>query len=154
MLRLLTAALLALLLARPAAALNTGPDESALGSILHANTQDQTVHGGAVTPSNCALGQGFPTCTVSSNITVTVDCGLGPQQNLTNNSAFTLAAPTWDGSCTILDTNAASAGTITFSGFTVGGATGGTLTTTNTNKFSLFIWRNNGTSAYYIYAHQ
>lgn len=141
MLRLLTAALFSLLLLRPAAALNTGPDESALGSILHANTQDQTVHGGAVTPSNCALGQGFPTCTVSANITVTIDCGLGPLQTLENNSAFTLKPPVNDGSCDVLVQNGASAGTITFSGWNVGSNTGDTYATTNGNYYTLFVRR-------------
>ena len=51
-------------------------------------------------------------------------------------------------------TNNGSAGAITFSGFTVGSNTGATLTTTNTNKFTVSIWRINGTSGYNIFAHQ
>jgi hypothetical protein len=101
---------------------------------------DQTLSGGAnVTASN--LG------TVSSGST-TVDCGKSPLQYLTDNGAFTLAAPANDGSCALLVTNGSSAGTITFSGFTVGANVGDPLTTTNTSKFMVSIMRINGTATY------
>jgi hypothetical protein len=109
---------------------------------------DQTVSGGAnVTSDN--LG------TPGNGSTVTIDCGACPLQYLTNNVAgFTIAAPANDGSCMLLITNGASAGTITFSGFSVGSNTGDALTTTNTQKFTVSIWRVNGTSGYRIAAHQ
>lgn len=107
---------------------------------------DQTITGGANVNSD-NLG------TVSSG-TTTIDCGARPLQYLTDNGAFTLAAPSNDGSCMLLVTNGASAGAITFSGFTVGASTGAALDTTNTHKFTLSIWRINGTAAYSITAHQ
>lgn len=107
---------------------------------------DQVLQGGA---NVLSYNQG----TITGG-TYTVDCGLGPLQYQTNGGSFTLAAPVNDGSCMILSTNNASAGTITPSGFTVGSATGGTLTTTSTNKFTITVWRINGTSGYSIFAHQ
>jgi len=122
----------------------TGPSTNATLAAL--NIASQTLTGGAiVTAAN--LG------TVSSG-TTTINCGTSPLQFLTNNGAFTLAAPTNDSSCIVLTTNGASAGAITFSGFSVGGATGDALTTTNTQKFSIHIWRVNGTSGYRVAAHQ
>lgn len=110
------------------------------------NVADQSVTGGANTPS-LSLG------TFSSG-TQTIDCGARFNQNATNGGAFTLAAPANDGACMVLVTNGASAGAIAFSGFTVGGGTGATLDTTNGHKFTISIWRNNGTSGYFVYAHQ
>lgn len=91
--------------------------------------------------------------TVSSG-TTTIDAGNGPQQFLTNNGAFTLAAPAADGNCLLYILNGASAGTITFSGFTVGSFTGAALTNTSGNKFILSIFRINGVSGYSSYALQ
>lgn len=110
------------------------------------NITDQTLTGGANVTSN-NLG------TVSSG-TTTIDCGARPLQFLTNNGAFTLAAPSNDGSCVVLVTNGASAGTITFSGFSVGSNTGDTYATTNTNKYSLSVWRINSVAGYRWAAHQ
>lgn len=116
------------------------------GTIATLNIADQTVTGGAnVTSDN--LG------TVSSG-TTTIDCGARPLQYLTNGGAFTLAAPSNDGSCIVLTTNNGSAGAITFSGFSVGSNTGDALTTTNTQKFSIFIWRVNSVAGYRVAAHQ
>jgi hypothetical protein len=109
---------------------------------------DQTVSGGANVTSS-SLG------TPTNGSTLTIDCGTAPLQFLTNNVVgFTIAAPSNDGSCLMKVTNGASAGTITFSGFTVGNNTGDLLTTTNGNIFSVSIWRINGTSGYRISAHQ
>lgn len=106
-------------------------------------TADQTVAGGAnVTSQSLSTGN------------VTIDCGSRPLQFITNGAAFTITAPANDGSCMLLVTNNASAGAITFSGFSVGTNTGDALTTTNTNKFTISIWRINGTSGYRIAAHQ
>lgn len=107
---------------------------------------DQILSGGANVTS---LGLG----TISTG-TTTIDCGARPTQFYTNNGAHTLAAPVNDGSCVVLVTNGASAGAITFSGFSVGANTGDLLTTTNTQKFSISIWRINGTAGYRVAAHQ
>jgi hypothetical protein len=104
---------------------------------------DQTLSGGAnVTSATLTTGN------------ITVDCGTCPLQFITNGGNFTITAPSNDGSCMILVTNNASAGTITFSGFSVGANTGDALTTTNTSKFTISVWRINGTSGYRIAAHQ
>lgn len=115
-------------------------------NVASLNTNDQTLAGGANVTS-LSLG------TVSSG-TTTIDCGARPTQFLTDNGAFTLAAPANDGSCIVQVTNGASAGSITFSGFSVGANTGDALTTTNTQKFSIFIWRVNGVAGYRVAAHQ
>ena len=110
------------------------------------STTDQTVTGGANdTPYN--LG------TINSG-TTTLDCGLMRSQYLTDNGAFTLAAPSNDGMCVIKVTNSAAAGVITFSGFTVGSNTGDAINTTNGDKFFISILRINGTSTYVIKALQ
>lgn len=110
------------------------------------NIADQTLSGGAnVTSGN--LG------TFSSG-SHQIDCGTVPLQYFTNNGAFILSAPNNDGSCIVLDTNGASAGSITFAGFSEGSNTGDPIGVTNANKFSLQIWRVNGTAGYRIAAHQ
>lgn len=87
--------------------------------------------------------------TVATTLTVTN----GPQQYLTNNGNFTLAAPAADGNFALLITNGASAGTITWSGFTVG-VPGDSFTTTNGNKFLVSVIRINGVSTYIVKALQ
>lgn len=103
----------------------------------------QTITGGAVVTSQS-----------QSTGNITIDCGSRPLQYITNNGAYTITSPANDGSCILFVTNGASAGATSFSGFSVGSNTGDALTTTNTNKFSIFIWRINGTSGYRIAAHQ
>ncbi len=121
-------------------------DLSDSSSVARLATADQTLSGGAnVTATN--LG-------TKSSGTTTIDCGTVPLQYLTDGGAFTLAAPSNDGSCDVLVINNASAGAITFSGFSVGSNTGDTLDTTNAHKFTLSIWRINGTSGYRVAAHQ
>lgn len=105
--------------------------------------KDQSFTGGVRTPSQ-SLSTG----------NVTIDPGDGPLQHITNGGAFTLTAPANDGSCIVLVTNNGSAGAITFSGFTVGSSVGDALTTTNTHKFSISIWRINSVSGYRVAAHQ
>jgi len=103
--------------------------------------------GYTLTPSNL----GTPT----NGSTVTLAAAGGNYQYLTNNVAgFTIAAPAADCAIDVLITNGASAGTITFSGFTVGSSTGDPLTTTNTNKFLLTVVRINSVSTYTIKALQ
>lgn len=134
---------------QPTAAAGTGTIvtfQASTGTAALLDVVDQTLSGGANVTS-------FGIGTVSSG-TTTIDCGKSPLQFYTNNGAHTLAAPANDSSCIVLVTNAASAGAITFSGFTVGSNTGDALTTTNTNKFSISIWRINGSSRYMIAASQ
>ena len=125
---------------------NTVTWPSTTTTVAALNIADQTLSGGANVTSN-NLG------TVSSG-TTTIDCGTRPTQFLTDNGAFTLAAPANDGSCIVLITNSASASTISFSGFSVGSNTGDSLDTTSGHKFSIMIWRVNGTSGYRVAAHQ
>jgi hypothetical protein len=54
----------------------------------------------------------------------------------------------------VLITNNTTAGTIAFSGFTVGANTGEFLDTTNGHSFSVSIWRINGISSYIVKALQ
>ncbi len=76
-------------------------------------------------------------------------------QYYTNGGAHTLAAPASDCAIDILVTNNGSAGSITFSGFTVAsGNTGDPLTTTNGHKFLISIRRMNSVSTYIIKALQ
>jgi hypothetical protein len=112
-------------------------------SLAALDLADQTVSGGANV-----------TTLANSTGNITIDCGARPTQSITNGGAFTITAPANDGSCLILVTNNASAGAITFSGFTVGSSIGDSLTTTNTSKFTISIWRIGGTSGYRIAAHQ
>lgn len=93
--------------------------------------------------------------TPTNGSTATLTPSNGNYQYLTNNVAgFTIAAPSSDCAIDVLITNGASAGTITFSGFTVGSSTGDALTTTNTNKFLLTVVRINSVSTYTIKALQ
>ena len=109
------------------------------GTIAALNIADQTLSGGAnVTSKSLTTGS------------VTIDCGTCPLQFITNGGAFTITAPSNDGSAILLVTNNASAGAITFSGFSVGSNTGDSLTTTNGNKFLITIVRINGSSTYAI----
>lgn len=117
----------------------------AAGSVLVTNNTATITKGFTVTPNNIG--------TVSSG-TTTPDPANGNYQYYTNNGAHTLAAPSSDCAMDVLVTNGASAGAITFSGFTVGSATGSALTTTNTNKFIISIRRINSVSTYSIYALQ
>lgn len=122
---------------------STGGNLAIGTNVATLNTADQTVTGGAIVT---ALAQ--------STGNITIDCGARPIQSITNNGAWTITAPANDGSCLLLVTNGASAGATSFSGFSVGVNTGDTLTTTNTSKFTIFIWRAGGTSGYRVAAHQ
>lgn len=110
-------------------------------------TPGQTLSGGAiVSPAN--LG------TLISGA-ATINCGNSPLQFAVNGGAFTLVAPVADSSCMVQLTNNGSAGSVTFSGFTVNtNFTGGTLSTTNTSKFMVSIGRINGSSIYTIIPQQ
>lgn len=121
---------------------NCGPGSA--GMSLTATDQDLS---GGVNLTPYSIG------TVSSG-TTTIDCGKNPGQYLTNNGAFTLAAPSNDGECTVQVINGASAGAITFSGFSEGSNTGDPLNTTSGDKFDIVISRINSNSHYLITALQ
>jgi hypothetical protein len=105
------------------------------------------------------LTVGYPTTGYSIGTittgTVTPDVANGHMQYYTNNGAHTLAAPSASGDyvINILITNEASAGAISFSGWTLN-PTGDSLTTTNTQKFWLGIGKDNGTTWAWIKAMQ
>jgi hypothetical protein len=84
----------------------------------------------------------------------TIDPTLGNYQYGTNHAAATWTAPTVDCAVTIMLTNDATAGAVTFSGFTVGASPGDALDTTNTHKFLINIVRINGVSTYMVKALQ
>ena len=84
----------------------------------------------------------------------TIDPGLGPLQYLINGGTMSLGAPANDGACSILITNNAAAGIITFIGFTVGASVGDPFTSTNGNQFIVSIFRINGISSYFVKALQ
>ena len=116
-----------------------------VSGFISATAVDQNFTGGCTITS---YSIGTPTGVYS------VDPGLCPLQYLTNGGAFTLSAPAKDGACAILMTNNATAGNVTFTGFTVGASVGDPLTTTNTNNFIINIFRIHGIASYFIKALQ
>jgi hypothetical protein len=132
-----------------------------LGSVANLDRFNQQIYGGGTPFSTCALGsQGAPLANCIAPSTFTPNCGYGPVQYLENNGAFTFSTPTGitGASCIILLYNGASAGTVTFSGFTIGGNTGAALTTNSGDQFSISLWRivtsAASVSAFSIFAHQ
>lgn len=107
---------------------------------------DQTLSGGA-NVSAYNIG------TITTG-TLAVDCGKSPLQYLTDNGAFTIAAPANDGSCILLLTNGATAQIPTFSGFTVNSNTGEPLTTVSASKFTISVWRVDSVSSFLVKALQ
>jgi hypothetical protein len=85
---------------------------------------------------------------------ITIDFSLNPIQYVYNNAAFTITAPSNSGSCILTIVNLASAGAVTFSGWTVGAATGDALDTTSGHKFSLMMWGVTGIYSYNVKALQ
>lgn len=103
----------------------------------------QSFTGGVLTPSaNLATGN------------VTLDPGNGQMQNITNGGAFTITAPSHDGAIVLDIVNNASAGAITWTGFTSEANHGDPLDTTNGHKFRVSITTNNSVSTYIIHALQ
>lgn len=139
-------------------AATTTPADNAVPSCSTANSALQyttnTGLGCLTTAANLALAN--QTITGGANVTtlgqatgnLTVTCGTRPLQSITNNGAFTITADSNDGYCVLLVTNGATAGTITFSGFTVGASTGDAFTTVNGNKFLVFLYRVAATSTF------
>jgi hypothetical protein len=112
--------------------------------IAYLSVADQTVVGGA----------NVTAFSISSSSAITIDCGNCPLQKVPNGGAFTITAPSNDGSAMLMITNGSAPGAVTFSGFSVGSNTGDSLTTTTGSKFTVSIWRINGVSGYRIAAHQ
>jgi hypothetical protein len=80
---------------------------------------------------------------------------IGNYQYGTNVAAITITAPTVDGGVDLLITNSATAGGVSFSGFTVNPANiGDPMTNTNAFKFLVSVRRIGGTSTYAIKALQ
>lgn len=127
---------------------NFGVTAAIAANTAFLNVADQVLSGGfRVTSDNL----GTPT----NGSTTTIDCGARPLQYLTNNVAgLTIAAPSNDGNCDVMIINGASAGTVSFSGFSVGSSKGDSLDTTNGHIFTIGIWRINGTAGYRVAAHQ
>jgi hypothetical protein len=89
------------------------------------------------------------------NITsFTLNPALGNYQYGTNNAAATWTAPANDCAIDVLVTNGATAGAITFTGFTVGISTGDTVTLVNGQRFIISIRRINAISTYLVKALQ
>lgn len=97
--------------------------------LLFLHVEDQALTGGVIVTSK-DLG------TITTG-TATPDPGDRPMQHYTNNGAHTLAPSSNFGSLLLDITNAASAGAITTSGFTL--VTGDNFTTTNGHKFRCHI---------------
>jgi hypothetical protein len=135
-----------LLNADPTAALGAATKQYVDNAILNllSKAGGQTISGGfALTPNNL----GTPGSFVPNPL-------LGNYQFFTNNGALTLNQPVVDCAMDLLMTNGATAGAVTFAGFTVGASVGDALTTTNGSKFIISIRRINGVSTYTIKALQ
>ena len=118
-----------------------GANIGAAGALITANNTNNFTKGFTVTPNNIG--------TPAASSTVTPDPALGNYQYLTNNAAFTLAAPSSDCAIDILVTNGSTAGAITLSGFTApSGGGGDTYATTNANRYLLMIRRINSVATY------
>lgn len=95
-----------------------------------------------------ATATSFSIGSPTNGSSTTLDGLNGQLQYLTNNVAgFTLVAPAADTTIVLYVLNGASAGTITWSGFT-GASFGDAFTTTNTNKFMVMITRINSVATY------
>lgn len=112
--------------------------------VAYLDVADQTLSGGANVTS----------FSISSSSAITIDCGKGPLQYVNNSGAFTVTAPSNDGSTMLLMLNKTGAGSLTLSGFNVGSNTGDATDTTSGHNFTISIWRINSVSGYRIAAHQ
>lgn len=119
-------------------AVKIGSDTSAF---LRHDTTATISKGFSITPYNGG--------TPGAGTTYSIDPANGNYQYLTNNGAFTIAAPSSDCAVDILVTNGASAGAITMSGFTApSGGGGDTYATTNAYRFLLMVRRINSISTF------
>lgn len=119
-------------------------NDSRLNDNAKLSVEDQTVTGGARVTSK-SLGS-------ISTGTLTLDMGDRPMQHYTNNGAHSLSPGTNGGSSIIDITNGASAGAVTFAGWTK--VSGDTLTTTNGSKFRVHCSVGNGGSLAVVQALQ
>lgn len=87
---------------------------------------------------------------------ITIDCGARPLQSITaNTTAWTITAPTSDGSCILLIANPNSTNAApTFSGFLVSSNTGTTISSQWGSIWSVSIWRINGVAGYNVFQHK
>jgi len=93
--------------------------------------------------------------TLTAGQTYTPDSYNGNYQYYTNNGAHTIVGPAFDCALDVLISNGASAGAITFSGYTVSSTnTGDLLTATNGHRFIISIRRIASVSTYVIKALQ
>jgi hypothetical protein len=132
--------------ADPTAALGAATKEYVDNSILNtlSTAGGQNISGGfSLTPKNLGTPGSFTPSPL-----------LGNYQFFTNNGALTLHAPVVDCAMDLLMTNGATAGAVTFAGFTVGASVGDALTTTNGNNFIISIRRINAVATYTIKALQ
>lgn len=87
-----------------------------------------------------------PNSSTLTDATLNLDVSI-PRQRITNTGAFTVVAPTTNGSCCLLITNGVGSGTITLSGFNTEAAyRGATLTSTSSHWFLLRVDRISGIS--------
>ena len=117
--------------------------QARLSNVLLSNVTNQTINGGAIVTSHSLSIGSF-----------TANSGICPLQYITNNGAFTITAPSNDGTMLLLVTNGTAANTITFTGFTVGSSTGDALAYTSGYMFMISIMRINSYSTYTIKALQ
>lgn len=117
-----------------------------VGPTSWANSSNTALVSGGFFVTSWSIGTGSGT--------ITPNAANGNYQFVTNNGAFTIAAPGTDCAIDLLVTNGASAGAITLTGFTIGTFVGSTYGTTNGYKFILSIRRINGTSTFSWYALQ
>ena len=113
--------------------------QAALANYVPTNATANITAGYTFTPFNAGT---------KSSGTFTPDPTVGNYQYYTNNGAHTLAAPGVDCAIDIFVLNGATAGVITFTGFTVGASPGDPLTTTNAAKFIISIRRINAIATY------
>jgi hypothetical protein len=93
-----------------------------------------------------ATGGANYTVVANSTGNLTIDCGLGLVQKITNGGAFTLTAPTSDGACILDVENNGSAGTVSYSGFSPTTPGGTPIDTTNAHNFRVYVSRVDGHS--------
>ena len=84
----------------------------------------------------------------TTNATLTLVAGNPPLQRTILNGTATFVAPSSECEIDLLVTNAGSASTVTFSGYSVGASTGDTFVTTSGSKFILMSRTINGSSTY------
>ena len=121
------------------------PSYSAWRTYL-SNTANLNISGGFTVTAYNANSAGSPNPYTPSGLN-------GNYQYITNNSGFTLAAPTADCAIDLLIINGGTPGAVGFSGFQTG-VTGGSLNQTPSHEFIVSIRRIAGYSTYSIYALQ